>query len=825
MEPFATERGVPEPVLLDARRAIEQVRDEAVFLLDRHGRITSWNEGVRLILGWEPQDWIGQPVQVVFTPEDAAAGVPQAEMQQAARAGCADDKRWMRRKGGERFFALGSMTRMLDERGAHVGYLKALRDFTRARQAQEERERLLASQTQAKARAETVSGVLAAAMDALSEGILIGDAQGISRCNGSALQLLGAASLQDLRQPPEQLIRQFRLRRQQAGPLLPAGEWPFAPALQGQRQVIELWATHASTDAEILLSWACVPITQEGGAPGLVAVLRDLSGRLQLDESGRALSRVQHALQERDAEWRAVTWGVRDYAIFTIDPEGCIASWHQGAERIKGYTAQEAIGMPFAELFTPEDRAAGRPQAEMAIAERSGEYKGQGVRLRKDGSRFESAVVLTALRGHRGELLGFLKLTQDITERRRQEDERERMLCEARAARDDAERTSHSKGEFVATISHELRTPLSAILGWAHVLERGTPDAETVRHGLEAIARNARLQVQLIDDLLDMNRIESGQLRLELQLIELGGVIAAAVDSALPAASARKIGLRTVFGPTADPVLGDAARLQQVVANLLNNAIKFTPPGGQVSVSLTHSGEQAQIKVVDNGQGIAPEFMAAMFDRFRQQDASTTRRHGGLGIGLSIVRHLVQLHGGTVAAHSAGLGQGATFIVTLPAVAAASRLRLDAARPPEPSATIGLDGIEVLLVDDEADVRAVTARLLRDAGAQVRVAAGVDEAMDLLRAARPAVILSDIGMPRVDGHEFIRRVRALPLAAGGQTPAAAFTAYTRPEDRERALAAGYQMHLAKPVAPDTLVAAVAALARSAPPAAEGQKKK
>ena len=696
---------------MDAQRVIEQVRDEAMFLLDLQGRITSWNEGVGLILGWPRSEWIGQPLAAAFTAQDVEAGVPQAEMRSALAAGRADDSRWMRRQNGEPFFALGALTRILGDDGQPVGFLKVLRDFTHQPQAQDDRARLLQS---------------------------------------------------------------------------------------------------------------------EGAA------------RLAAQEQGQDLHRANTALQECSAALRAVVEGVRDHAIFTLDPEGLISSWHIGAERMQGYSAAEAIGMPFAQLFTADDRACGRPQMDMATAALAGEYQGNGQRLRKDGSSFDVDVVLTALKADDGRLLGFLKLTRDLTQPRRQEREREAMLRQAHTARAEAERANHSKGEFLATISHELRTPLSAILGWATVLERGVADADTVKHGLAAISRNARLQVQLIDDLLDMNRAETGQLRLELQRTELGGVVAAAIDAALPVASAKGVGLRTVFATAPDAVMGDPARLLQVVGKLLSNAIKFTPGGGQVSVLLSRAQGHAQIEISDTGQGIAPEFLARVFDRFQQQDATITRRHGGLGIGLAVVRQLVQLHGGTVKASSAGTGQGATFTVTLPAVidgltesadspdaTGPMQLRADAvaAVPPlagsattaAPAPTAAdaaaqrLDGVSVLIVDDEPDVRAVTMQLLQHAGAHVIAAAGADEALNLLRHQRPHVILSDIGMPLVDGYELLRRVRRLPPDQGGQTLAAAISAYTRPEDRERALAVGYQMHLSKPLAPLDLITAVVRL--------------
>ena len=532
---------------------------------------------------------------------------------------------------------------------------------------------------------------------------------------------------------------------------------------------------------------------------------------MPVDPARPGLNEVESLLHARTATLQALLQGVRDYAIYTIDEQGRINSWHRGAELMKGYTAAEAVGMPFATIFTPEDRERGQPEHELQVAAEAGEYKGEGQRVRKDGSHIDVAVVLTALRGPGGELLGFLKLTQDITARRAEERAREDALRASQLARAEAERASRTKGEFLATLSHELRTPLSAILGWAHVLERGNFDADTLRHGLEAISRNAKLQVQLIEDLLDMTRIEAGQLRLDLQRIELDGVIAAAIDSALPTATARGLTLRPAFGDARCWVMGDPARLQQVVANLLDNAIKFTPPGGRIDVSQTRIGQQAVLTVSDTGQGIAPSFVPQLFERFRQQDATTTRRHGGLGIGLAIVRQLVQLHGGTVQAHSDGPGRGASFAVMLPALPDA--LEAPAARPADTAmGPARLHGLQVLLIDDEPDVRAITARVLQGAGAQVRTAASAAEGMRLLQESRPAVLLSDIGMPAQDGYEFIRQVRSLPPEAGGGVPAAAFTAFAGREDSDRAIHAGYQLHLPKPVAPEALIAAVAQLA-------------
>jgi len=811
MDTLTSERE-PDAIELYSARTPEPPRHSAMFIIDHDGRVVSWNEGVRQILGWEREDWIGQSLQVAFTPEDVKNGVPQMELGLAAATGRSDDTRWMLRKDGSRFLAHGVLTRLQNAQGRTLGYLKALRDGSQQQQLDAELSRSLRLLDQARARAELQDAALEAVMEAVSDGVVISDRHSVQRCNAAALALLGAGSPGELQMGADRWATRFALRRERDGPPLAADETPMRVALAGRSDLQDLWATNAGSGVDVVLRCVALPMLVDGRVEGSVAVFSDLDEGLQLRQKRHDLSRVQNVLQERNAELRALLDGVRDYAIYALDTAGRISSWHPGAQAMMGFNAEEAIGTHFTRLFTEEDRISGRPNEEMALAARHGEYKGEGLRLRKNGSTFDAAVVLTALCGPRGEQLGFLKLTQDISGRLTQQREREAMLADAQAARAEAERASQAKGEFLAIVSHELRTPLSAMLGWAHVLQRGAVDANTLERGLAAISRNARIQGQLIEDLLDMSRIEAGQLRLDLQRIELGGVIAAAIDSARPASSLQRIDLRTVFSPGGCTVLGDAARLQQVVANLLNNAIKFTPQGGQVSVSLTKAGGNARLAVTDTGQGIEPDFIARMFDRFQQQDGSRTRRHGGLGLGLAIVRHLVQLHGGTVQAQSPGSEQGATFTVTLPLLGAGAGRAFDA--PPaqaDRETPPRLDGLRVLLVDDEPDMRAVTGQLLRDAGAELCLAASAEEGWAALQGFAADLIVSDIGMPGIDGYEFVRQLRARTAALGGQTPALAFTAYTRPEDRERALAAGFQDHLGKPATPTALVQALARL--------------
>jgi signal transduction histidine kinase len=391
---------------------------------------------------------------------------------------------------------------------------------------------------------------------------------------------------------------------------------------------------------------------------------------------------------------------------------------------------------------------------------------------------------------------------------------------DARAA---AERASLMKDEFLATLSHELRTPLNAIVGWSQILNQQNARAEDVRQGLAAIDRNARMQTRMIEDLLDMSRIVSGKVRLDVQRVNLADVIEQAIETVLPSANARSLRLLKVLDPNAGPVMGDPSRLEQIVWNLLSNAIKFTPKGGKIHVVLERVNSHLEIGVTDNGEGIDAEFLPYIFDRFRQADASTTRRHGGLGLGLSIVKQLVELHGGRIVAKSAGVNQGATFLITLPVAPAVQQTHEQVDRRHPRAETTGaqyeapnLKGVKVLVVDDDADARAVIQRMLAEPGAEVTTASSAAEALTLLSRERHHVLLSDIGMPGEDGYELIRKVRSLPVVAGGQTPAVALTAFARSEDRRRSLLAGYQMHVAKPVDRAELLAVVASLSGRVP---------
>ena len=506
-------------------------------------------------------------------------------------------------------------------------------------------------------------------------------------------------------------------------------------------------------------------------------------------------------------------------------------------ERMTGWTLPEIRGRTPRVLQGPRTNPALLARLRVDL-KATGTFAGEGVNYRRDGSFYDVEWHISAVRDAAGTITRWVAIQRDITERVQAEEERERLLAAERLARENAESANRAKDEFLATLSHELRTPLNAILGWTHLMRGDPQDVEVRRDGLAIIERNTRAQVQLIEDLLDVSRITSGKLRLDVRPVDLVGVIRGALDAVHPAADARGVRVESVLDPRAGPVPGDPNRLQQVVWNLLSNAIKFTPRGGKVQARLERVHSHVEITVADTGQGIAAEFLPHVFERFRQADSSSTRTHQGLGLGLAITRHLVELHGGSIHAASAGPGQGATLVVQLPllvvhaetpAVATAgggadfaradptaapgATIPTTAVADPAPTPPGELTGVRVLAIDDDADARHLLARVLGRQGAEVRLAGSVAEGFATVGRERPDVVLCDIEMPGEDGYSFINRLRALPTDEGGGIPAVALTAYARGEDRTRALLAGFDLHLSKPVAPVELVAVVASFAR------------
>ena len=436
------------------------------------------------------------------------------------------------------------------------------------------------------------------------------------------------------------------------------------------------------------------------------------------------------------------------------------------------------------------------------------------INYRKDGSEYWVELSLVPLMDETGCYTHWVSVQRDITERKRAEEDRAQLLCE-QTARTEAEVANRTKDEFLAIVSHELRSPLNAILGWARLLRSRKFDEQKTNKALETIERNAQAQAQIIEDLLEISRIIQGKVRLLTRPTNLVQVIEAAIDTVSPTADDKMIQVSSKLDPQVGLVWGDPDRLRQIVCNLLSNAIKFTPVGGRVEVGLKSVNSHAEIQVTDTGIGISPEFLPYVFERFRQAESTTTRAQGGLGLGLAIVRNLVELHGGTIQVSSLGLGQGATFIVQLPPIAkdsGASDSEQLAVGEKALQANSLLNGLRVLIVDDEIDTREFMVTALSEYGSEVTAAESVNEAFRLLERFKPDVLLCDISMPVEDGYALIRQIRALAQEQGGHIPAAAVTAYAREEDRILALKAGFQMHVPKPIEPIQLVEVVAKLA-------------
>jgi PAS domain S-box-containing protein len=513
-----------------------------------------------------------------------------------------------------------------------------------------------------------------------------------------------------------------------------------------------------------------------------------------------------------------------DDAIVGKDLNSIITSWNYGAEQIFGYTADEMIGTSIMRLIPPDRQ---EEEREILSRIRRGERFDhfETIRVAKDGRQLNVSITVSPIKDSTGHVVGASKVARDITERKKAEEraeaadrERMRLLDSEREARSEVERASRLKDEFLATLSHELRTPLNAVLGWANILRIGKLQDEELNHGLDIIERNARVQAQIIEDLLDMSRIISGKVRLDVQRIELPALLSESIETLRATAEAKGVRLQAEMDPFVGSISGDPNRLQQVFWNLIHNAIKFTPEGGKVQVVLKRLKSHAMVSIIDTGEGIAPEFLPYIFDRFKQGDASTTRRHGGLGLGLSIVKQLVELHGGNVSVKSGGIEQGATFTVRLPLTAVYTqpdkeRPYLRAAlRESQPLAEVSLADVHVLVVDDEPDARELVKRLLEMAGATVSMAASTSEAMECILARRPNVLVCDLAMPGEDGYSLIRWLRVLEESQESGLPALALSAYARSEDRTKAIRSGFQNHLAKPVEPAELMAVVSSLA-------------
>ena len=519
---------------------------------------------------------------------------------------------------------------------------------------------------------------------------------------------------------------------------------------------------------------------------------------------------MQPRLDELTARHLAQVVESSDDAIVSKDLNSIIISWNPAAEKMFGYSEQEAVGKSI-RMIIPEEL---QSEEDLVLSKiRAGEKVDhyETVRQRKDGSKVNVSLTVSPIRDASGTIVGASKIARDVSDRVTMERQYARLYAEAQEA-------NRIKDDFLAVLSHELRTPLNAIVGYSRLMRGNMLPEDQVVRAVETLERNARWLTQIVDDVLDVSRIVSGKVRLDVQAVELAAVLDNAVATVQPAADAKSVRIQTLIDPRIGPISGDPGRLQQVMWNLLSNAVKFTPKGGRVQVRLERVNSHIEIVVSDTGIGIEKEFLPYVFDRFRQADSGSTRRTGGLGLGLAIVKHLVEMHGGSVQADSAGEDQGSTFTVRLPMMivspsAAQRREHPLAERRNALQQLADLAGVRVLAVDDDADALALLKDVLEAAGAVVATAASASDALDAIGAFKPDVLVADIGMPDMDGFELIRRIRALDDPKLRDVPAAALTAFARSEDRTKALQTGFEMHLAKPVDPGELVASVATLVR------------
>jgi PAS domain S-box-containing protein len=932
------------------RLLVESVKDYAIFLLDTSGRVLSWNQGAERIKGFRADEIIGEHFSRFYPPEDKGEGKPERELAFALRHGRVEDEGWRVRKDGTRFWANVVITALFDETGKHVGFAKVTRDLTERSfrtfveatntivwtadpegkpNADSPSWRAFTGQSPEAWRGpapwEPVHPDDAPAMKlawerAAAEKSVFEHEQRIRRFDGAWRWMRARAVpfadgegdvrewfgvLQDVTARHEAETARDRELVRWTTTLKSIGDAVITTDRQGRIAFMNATAeqlTHWTAEeasgrpledifaivneetrhrvenpvqkvlreggvvglanhtvlvrpdgSDLPIDDSAAPIRfEDGGLDGVVLVFRDKSEEKREEVRRLFLARAGEALSASE-DYREALRLVAQLAVPRLADLCTVDIVEPGGSEARQLAVAHAdpAKLAFARQLGsryPPDPKAPRGAANVIRTGKSelyAEITPEMIALAAGGDEHRAlleklsprSAMVVPLRG-RGRVLGALSFLRCETglrygpddvafaenlashaalviERRLLEEEREQLLERERVARAEAERANRAKDEFLATVSHELRTPLNAILGWSVMLRRKrlAPDVERV---LAIIERNARAQARLIDDGLDVSRIISGKLRLEMGSADVGEAVTTATEGLRPVAEQKGVTLRASIDPQMGDIVGDRERLQQIVWNLVSNAIKFTPSGGEVHVEARQVSSVVRIVVRDTGQGFDPRLKSNIFEPFRQADASTTRRHGGLGLGLAIVRQLVVAHGGVVSAESEGERKGATFVVELPARPQATLRRAPSgprvAREERPR----LGGLRVLVVDDDADARELLSALLAAHGADVDLAGSAQEALTRFSARRPDLVVSDIGMPLVDGYALLREIRAKPEAEGGRTPALALTAYARSEDIDLAFEAGFQAHIAKPVEPDELVAMVASLAAPTP---------
>jgi PAS domain S-box-containing protein len=834
-----TDRKHAEATMREQSEVIRQAYD-AIFLRDSANAITLWNSGAERTYGYTQEEALGRSPHELLKTEPP---IPLEEIYgHLRREGYWEGELKHTRKDGVQILVESRWATVRDGLGEVTAVLEITRDVTERRRAEE---RLLHD---------------AAIVENSDDAIISKDLDGIIRSwNPGAERLYGYTAEETVGQPVTMLIPDDR----------PDEEPHILEQIRRGARVDHYETVRRRKDGtHIDVSLTVSPVRDASGrVVGASKIARDVTARKRADEQLRTqteiietvnrlgqmlagqldLHRLVQAVTDAATEISKAHFGSFFYNVLNEEGASYMLYTLSGVPR----EAFAHFPMPRAtDLFGPTFRGEGTiliadvhkdprygnnspyfgmPEGHLPvtsylavpIVSRSGEVYGGLFFGHPEPGVFDERVarVVEGLAAQASVAMDNARLYEAAQRARA---EAEKAAAEKEHLYREAQEASRLKDEFLATVSHELRTPLTAILGWAHMLRTGQVNGDSAARAFETIERNARAQSQLIEDLLDVSRIITGKLRIDVRVVDPNSFIEAAVEAVRPAAEAKGVRLQKVMDTGVVSVSGDPVRLQQVVWNLLSNAIKFTPRGGRVQVRLERVNSHVEVSVSDTGAGIPADFLPHVFDRFRQADQKTTRHHGGLGLGLAIVRHLVELHGGTVKAESEGEGRGATFTVLLPVAPVYSVEPSEGRVHPASRDTLPffdcpdrLDGLRVLVVDDEPDTREMLKTGLGHCGAEVTAAGSAAEALEALKAGVPDVLISDIGMPDEDGYTLMRQVRALPVAEGGGVPAIALTAYARVEDRMQALRAGYHMHVTKPVELAELAAIVASLSRRA----------
>jgi PAS domain S-box-containing protein len=772
--------------------AIVDSSEDAILAKDLDGIIQACNAAGERIFGYSAEELIGRSVRVLIPPErQAEEDEILAKLRRGERVDHFETVRVA--KDGRPIEISLSVSPIHDSEGRMVGVAKIARDITEQKRLARE----LAAQQE----------WFRVTLASVGDGVIAADTRGcVTFQNARAELLTGWTTEEAVGRPLTEVFGIIDERTRQPVPN------PAERVLRSGR-IVGLGnhtALICRDGTERPIADSAAPIRDANGRTiGVVLIFRDVSEE----------RRAEDALREQ-REWYETTLQSIGDAVIATDAQGRIVFMNPIAERLTGWTLRAARGHGCAEVFRILQEDTRQPvETPITRVLTEGTIMGLANRtllIAADGSEVPIDDSAAPIRGRDGRIVGAVLVFRDISDRRRVENERrlaiaerERILASERAARAEAERATRVKDEFVAMVSHELRTPLNAILGWTHLLTQPRLEPETISRGVDVIARNTRLQAQLISDLLDVSGILSGKLRLAIEQIDPAHILADAVEAVQPTAREKGVAIRMDIAQGAGRIAADPQRLQQIVWNLLWNAIKFTPQGGSVTVGLRKSGSDVEISVSDTGLGIAPDFLPQLFERFQQANPSISRRFGGLGLGLSIVKYLVNMHGGTVRAESEGEGKGATFTVTLP-TGGVPHQPVASPEPETQEEVPALDGIEIVIVEDDGDTLDFLARYLSANGARVTTAMTAAKALEILPQSNADIVVSDIGLPEMDGYDLIQRIRNSDPSLAG-LPAIALTAYARPDDRARAFRAGFQAHLAKPVEPPELGAAIARL--------------